>query len=248
MLVGALVLTGCSAEQLKAADVYKKSLEASQKLESLGMDMTMKMNMAVGADKVDLDSTIAADVIMKPELQMDMKMDVSMLGQQVKMQMVLVKDGFYMMDPAGNWAQMPKEQADLMIGSTKDQIDPAAQMNQLKEFAEDFTMTETDSDYTLKLTATGDKFKKFMQDQVKKQLSSQQALSGMAGDMPDVTFNKAEYTLVIDKKTYNSKAVDMILDAEFTAEGEKVSMVMDMKSKFNKYNEVKEIKVPEGAK
>jgi hypothetical protein len=121
-------------------------------------------------------------------------------------------------------------------------------MEQLKEFAEDFTMTESDDAYTLKLTATGDKFKKFMQDQVKKQLASQQALSGMTENMPEVTFNKAEYTFVIDKKTYNSKAVDMIVDAEFTAEGEKVRMVMDMKSKFDKYNEVKEIKLPEGAK
>jgi len=249
MLVGVLVLSGCSTEQLKAADVYKKTAEASQKMESFNMDMDMKMNMEAGTEKMDFDTKIAADVIMKPEMQMDMKMDISVLDQKVNMQMVLVKDGFYLKDQTGNWTKLPKEQVDQIMGnSMKEQYDPSAQIEQLKEFADDFSMTETDDAYTLKLTATGDKFKKFMQEEVKKQLSSQQAFSGMTADMPEVTFNKAEYTYVIDKKTYNPKAVDMIMDAEFTIEGEKVHMIMDMKSKYNKINEVKEIKVPEGVK
>ncbi|TCZ75779.1 hypothetical protein E0485_15465 [Paenibacillus albiflavus] len=248
VLVGALVLSGCSAEQLKAAEVYKKTQEASQKLDSFGMDMDMKMNMAAGTDKMDMNTAVNASIIMKPDLQMDMLMDLNMAGQQVKMQMVLVKDGLFVKDPSNAWTQMPKEQVDLMMGSSKEQYDPSAQLDQLKQFADDFSMTESSEAYTLKLEATGEKFKKFMQEEMKKQLASQQNMGALAENMPEFTFNKAEYVFVIDKKTFNPKEVNMVLDAEFTVEGQKVQMNIDMKATYNKFNEIKEIKLPEGAK
>jgi len=209
----------------------------------------MKMNMAAGGEKSDIDSKISADVINSPEVAMDMKMKMTNAGtDMMDMQMVLTKDGLYVNAPGAGWTALPKEQADQMLtGSLQESIEPAKQIEQLKEFASDFSLTESGDAYTLKLSAKGDKFQKFLQEEVKKQLAGQEA-AGDAIALESLKFNQVEYTIVIDKKTGFPKNLDAIMDFEMSEQGQTVTMKIDLKSTFSKFNEIKEIKAPEGAK
>ncbi|WP_040949719.1 DUF6612 family protein [Gorillibacterium massiliense] len=249
LLISTFMLSGCTKEQSeKAADVYAKTLEASNKLESFAMDMTMNMQIAQGSDKIATDSKITSNMIVKPEIQMDMNMETSAQGQNVKMQLVLNKDGFYMQDQTGKWQTLPKDQIDQVMSSVKqEQNNPADQLEKLKQFVDDFSVKESGDSYTLSLSAKGDKFKSFVEEQLDKQLASQPGMAAaLNGEKPEYKFNKVEYTFVLDKQTYNPKELDMVMDAEITIKGETVGMVIDMKSQFNKFNEITEIKTPEG--
>jgi len=246
-----LIMSGC-AQALKAEDIYKKSIEAGKNLNSMHMDMQMKMALEQDGNKMNVDSDINADVITKPETAFDMKMKMDSLGQKADMQMVLSKDGLFVKDPTGNWTKLPKEQMDqILTESLKESYDPAKQFEQLQQFVSDFQMTESGDAYTFKLDANGEKFKQFVMDEVKKQLESQmQGQEGvdMGAVLKDMKINTVTYTLEIDKKTFNPRAFAMTMNLEIAVMGQTVKMDMDVKSSFSKFNEIKEIKTPEGAK
>lgn len=250
LLLGMFILSGCAAEAKNTSEVFAKMQEASQSLNGFAMEMQMNANMDQAGNQVQFITSIDGEMLMKPELAFDLKVKLDMLGQEMDTQLVLAKDGFFTKGPDGNWTQVPKEQADLMIGKAlSSQYDPNQQIEELEQFVDDFSMTQTKDAYILKISAVGEKFEQFMQEQVKKQLGAQNELLDMIGGfLEDYTIHKAEYTLVIDKKTYYLKGLDLMLDFDFKLLGQEVKVKSDTKSNYSKFNEITEIKLPEGVK
>lgn len=250
LLLALFILSGCAAEAKNASEVFAKMQEASQSLHGFAMEMQMNANMEQAGEQLQFITSLDGEMLMKPELAFDLKMKLDMLGQEMDTQMVLVKERFYMKQPDGNWTQVPQEQANLMIDKAlSSQYDPNQQIEELEEFVEDFSMTQTKDAYILRMTAVGEKFEQFMEEQVKKQLGSQNELFDMVGGLiKDYTIHKGEYTLVIEKKTYYLKSLDLILDFDFKLLGQEVKVKSDTKSTYSKFNEITEIKLPEGAK
>ncbi|GAA3406297.1 DUF6612 family protein [Paenibacillus hodogayensis] len=232
-----------------ASDVFAKTLEASAKLESYAVSMNSKQNIDQNGTKMDIVSKIDMDIVMKPQMSFKQVMSMNSAGQDMKMESYFTKDGFVMKDPtSGQWMKLPKEQMDLVLSQmSEEQLDPAKQMEKLKQFANDFTMTESGGDYKVTLLANGDKFNDFIKSELKG-LGDQGALGGAVGDsMAGMKVTKMEYTFTVDKKTYNPKAILMNMDLEMDVQGQKVRMSQQMDGTYSNYNGIKEIVVPKEA-
>ena len=57
--------------------------------------------------------------------------------------------------------------------------------------------------------------------------------------------NSVNSLIHIDKETFQTNKVDMVLDMDMTIDGETMNMKQDMKSDFSHFNQVEEIVIPQ---
>lgn len=233
-----------------AADVFTKSMEAAAKLESFSVNMNVKQTIEQAANKMDMQSKIDMDVVMKPQLSFKQTLAMNMMGQDVKLETYLTKDGVFMREPkSGQWMRLPKEQTDqLMSGISEDQVDPSKQLQKLKQFTDDLTMTESGDDYVIKLSANGAKFNDFLKNEMKQYAGNNPGLEQLLDQNGSaVNFKKMDYTFAIDKKSLFPKTMQMNMEFEMDAEGQKVNMVQNLEGTYANYNAVKSIELPKEA-
>lgn len=99
---------------------------------------------------------------------------------------------------SGVWMQLPKELSDTVLQMPEQQMNPAEQLNQLKEFADDFSFKQDDAQYILSLKASGDKFDQFLKDNAKQLMPDQ--LKENEELFNNLKFKNVEYEIFIDKK------------------------------------------------
>lgn len=231
-----------------AAAIYAKSIEGASKLESFSVSMNIKQNIDQGGNKTDMTSKMDMDVVMKPEKTFKQVMNTNMMGQDIKVEMYFVKDGFFMKDPnSGTWMKLPQEQMNAALqGASDEQLDPSKQLDKLKAFADDMEVTESGDDYTIKLNASGEKFNDFIKNELKNSGNADQ-MDALVGAMSGMKVNKMAYTFTIDKKNYFPKAMTVDMDMEMDIQGQKMKLVQTMDGTYSNYNSVKEIVVPKEA-
>ncbi|PYI55695.1 DUF6612 family protein [Paenibacillus flagellatus] len=233
-----------------AADVYAKTVEESAKLESVTVNMNMKQTIEQGADKMDIQSKIDMDVVMKPTMSFKQAISMNMAGQDVKMEMYLTKDGFFMKEPTtGQWMKLPAEQMNqIMSAMSGNQMDPTKQLEKMKPFANDFTMDESGDQYVVKLSASGDKFNEFIRNEIAANMGSDPELGEMLKQSADaMKIKKVEYAFGIDKKTFYPKTMNVSMDLDMDVQGQTVKLVQQIDGTYTGYNNIKEIAVPKEA-
>lgn len=250
MLVALLLTaTACSEEELKAADVYSKSTEAMKKIDSFSANMTLKEHVEQGETNADVNADIAMDTVLKPDQRFKMTMKMDAMGQSVNIEAYLTKDGLFMKNPVnGEWMKLQSDQLNQVLGGmSTEQFDPAKQIKQLKPFAGDLTLKETDDDYILKLNTSGDKMKDLILEQMKSQAGGSALSEEVVQSIDTMKINKVFYEFTVDKKTYYLSSIKVNMDFEVEAQGEKVHMVIDMDGDYLKFNNIDDIKVPDEA-
>ncbi|WP_409341872.1 DUF6612 family protein [Paenibacillus sp. MBLB4367] len=231
-----------------AAAVFAKSIEGAAKLESYTVSMNMKQQIEQGGNKTDIASKIDMDLVMKPETMFKQVMSMNTAGQNVNMEMYYVKNGLYMKDPtSGSWMKLPAEQMNAAIqGLSNEQFDPSKQLDKLKAFTNDMVLSESGDTYTIKLTASGDKFNDFIINELKSS-GDKESMDAMLSAMSGLKVKSMEYTISIDKKTYFPKSLVMAMDMEMEIQGQKMHLVQNIDGTYSNYNSVKEIVVPKEA-
>ncbi|RKN84287.1 DUF6612 family protein [Paenibacillus ginsengarvi] len=237
-------------KKANASDVIQKTMEAASKLDSFTTNMNMKQTMEQAGNKTDMQSVIAMDVVMKPQMSFKQTMSMNMLGQDIKMESYMTKDGFFMKEPTtGQWMKLPKEQSDLMLSAvSSDQLDPSKQLEKLKPFLNDFVLTESGDDYTVKLTAGGDKFNEFIKNEMKSYMNSNPNMEKLLEqNMSAIKITSVDYTFTVDKKTQYPKSMKVNMDLEMDIQGQKMRLVQNIDGTYSNHNGIKEIALPKEA-
>ncbi len=228
-------------------EVYAKSIEVSEQLKSVKVQMTLdqKMNMP-GEEEINMVADMDMDVVIDP-IQIYQKGTTSMImgegmEEDMDIEAYLSTESFYMFESTtGQWMKLPQDMMDELMGST-DQSNPAEQLQMLEEYLEDFTFEQDDKNYILKMNASGEKFTALIQAQVDEALKG---LGDSEGIDMDYTINSLNYVLHIDKETFQTNKVDMVMDMVMTMDGETVTMIQDLKTTYSNFNELTEITVPQ---
>ncbi|MFB5087457.1 hypothetical protein PGC35_09595 [Psychrobacillus sp. PGGUH221] len=236
--------------ELTLQEVYDKSMAASEELKSVKAKIDMKQTMQLPGQDVNLDinSLMDMDYIIDP-LQIhqtgttSMKStDENMGNQEMKMESYITKDAFYTYEgESGQWMKFPQEMMNQLM-STTDQSNPSNQLKQIEGYLEDFTFEQDNDNYILTLEASGEKFTELVKEQVDEAL---QNMVGVEEIEMDMIINSVNYLIHIDKETFQTNKVDMILDMDMTIDGETMNMKQDMKSDFSNFNQVEEIVIPQ---
>ncbi|OXS74530.1 DUF6612 family protein [Domibacillus enclensis] len=237
-------------------EVFDKSMEVSNATESLSAKIDMTQNMKQPSQDLEMEtsSVMDMDITMDPlaiyqKGTTTMKMDGSEEEQTMDMEMYMTEQGFFMNDSTtGQWMKLPSEMYDQIAQMTEQQSDPSQQLKQLETFKDDFTFEQTDSEYVLKLSAAGDEFNALIEEQMSQfmpELEGEENQAAMDEMMEAMNIEKVDYTINIDKETFETTAVDMIMDMTMEMEGEKMDMNQVMNADYSNYNGVETITVPE---
>lgn len=239
---------------LTLQDVFKKSMEQSESIKSLSANINMTQLIEVPSQEISMETTSKMDMDMVIEpLSLYQKGTTSMTmpgmpsseqADDMEMESYMTEQGFYMFDSMSNqWTKLPSDMYEQIMSMSQKQADPAKQLKDLEAFKDDFTFEQTDTSYVLKLAASGDKFNELIQKQ-------------LADTMPDMmveeqellkemNIEKVNYEIFIDKETFNTTALNMIMDMTMMVEGEEMKLSQNLKSTYNKYNEVEKIAIPQ---
>ncbi|MEK3979918.1 DUF6612 family protein [Psychrobacillus sp. FSL K6-2836] len=236
--------------KLTLQEVYDKSMKASKELKSVKGSIDMKQTMTIPSEEMTLDiqSVMDMEYIIEP-MQMHQKGTTTMLGvgeggesQETEMETYITEDAMYMYEgTTAQWMKFPQEMVDQMLSTTK-QTDPATQLQPLQEYLEQVEFEQDDENYILTLEGSGEEFTSLVQDQVDEAL---QSLTTEENVNLDFAIHSIEYLVHIDKKSFQTNKLDMIIDMDMTIEGETVNMQLNAKTNFSNFNEIDEIVVPQ---
>ncbi|QUG43262.1 hypothetical protein KD050_08605 [Psychrobacillus sp. INOP01] len=236
--------------KLTLQEVYDKSLKTSEELKSVKgtIDMKQTMNIPSAEMTLDIKSLLEMEYIIEP-MKMHQKGTTTMMGvseggesQETDMETYITEDAMYVYEgTTAQWMKFPQEMVDQMLSTTK-QTDPSAQLQPLQEYLEQVEFEQDNENYILTLEGSGEEFTSLVQDQVDKAL---QSLTTEENVNLDVTIHSVNYLVHIDKQSFQTNKLDMIIDMDMKMDGETVNMKMDAKTDFSKFNEIDEIVVPQ---
>ena len=233
--------------KLTLQEVYNKSMKASEELKSVKGSIDMKQTMNIEKMTFDIKSVMDMEYIIEP-MQMHQKGTTTMMGvgeggesQETEMETYMMEDAMYVYEgTTAQWKKFPQEMVDQMMSTTK-QTDPATQLEPLQEYLEKVEFEQDDENYILTLEGSGEEFTSLVQDQVDEAL---QSLTTEENVNLDFTIHSVDYLVHIDKESFQTNKLDMVIDMDMSMDGEMINLNMDAKTNFSQFNEIDEIVVP----
>lgn len=233
------------SKEIDVAKVMSDAIAASKELKSFSIDMNVNQHIKMGEnEEVEVNSAITSDMTLEPlAFYQNMSMESSDIDQKMKMESYMTEEGFFMYsEEFGQWMKLPNDMYKELSSLSNMEQDPSGDLEQLKQFADDFKIEETSSSYILTLKASGEKFTDFVKEQVKETMPDLAAEDDIFANM---SFKEVSYLYEIDKKTHYPVKLDMIMDVTFADSGEEIALKMDMKGTYSKFNEIDGITVPQ---
>ncbi|MGB5947513.1 DUF6612 family protein [Paenisporosarcina sp.] len=240
--------------ELTLKQVFDKSLVQSESIISLNADIEMSQVIEVPSQNVEMDTEtkMTMDMFVDP-LSIYQKgttsttvpgQDTSEQPQEVEIESYMTEEGFFMNHSMSQqWVKLPADMYEQMMSMSQKQADPSQQLKDLEMFRDDFSFEQSDDMYVLKLSASGDKFNELIQKQLTETMPAMELEQEKM--LKDMNIEKVDYEIFIDKKTFNTSAFNMNLEMTVKVEGEEMKMSQNMKSTFDKFNEIEPIKVPQ---
>ncbi|MGP4070548.1 DUF6612 family protein [Halobacillus sp. B29] len=255
-LTAFILISGCaSSEGAKVEEIYTKAAEASKSLENFAMKVESKQiidtGMETGNDSGSEDSLVPGSIPIVTTIDSKMQTDpiafhqtVEMMGQTIEQ--YYTEDGLYMTMPTKEgWFKAPKQVVKQLNAMGAQQQNPASQLENLKDYVDEFKLEEGESTYTLSFHSEGENVKKLLSNSLNEMMPKEQVPDDL---MKNMTVNKVDYTFVVNKETYYPSSVDMEMDFSINQNGENTHMVQTFTGEYSDFNEVGNISVPEKVK
>ncbi|MFE3576255.1 DUF6612 family protein [Lysinibacillus sp. NPDC059133] len=266
--VGALALTlaACNSSasptkgttktsDLTLEQVYDKAVKRQEDIKSASAkaEVTQEAKMGSGdkAEAFTSDTKMDVDVVSDP-LGMHFSMTTTapdMLDEgdennEASVEMYMNKDqGIFVKDETSDkWLKLPGDDFDSMLKETSSAANAKEQLEQLKKFVGDFKFEQTDDAYVLTLDAKGDKFKELIDSEMKKSMKD---LNLQENPLDNLTINKMDYVLYIDKETFDTNKIDVNMDLKIKVEDEEFSSKTKTVVTYTDFNNLKTIDIPQ---
>ncbi|WP_342572784.1 DUF6612 family protein [Solibacillus sp. FSL K6-1781] len=240
-----------SEANLTLQQVYENAMQRQKNLKSVHAETTMDQVTSFVMEgqtmEITSNSNLAMDIQQKPMAMYSkgtVKMDMGDEKMDMPIEMYMTEeDGFYMLNGDTNeWLKMPDEQYEQLIAQTGAQADASEQLEQLEQFIDDFSFEQDDENYLLTLNIEGDEFKQFIVSQMGASLGESMEVNGEI--LENMTFEDSQYNIVVAKDTFDIKEMDMDLKIITNVEGQETTIENDANIVYSKFDEVKEINIP----
>lgn len=262
----ALTLAACNSSAMPTKDttnkskltleqVYDKAVDRQADIQSASakMDMTQVTKVGSGEEAMEfsIHSKMEMDIIVDPlamhlsgSMTMPDMMNEGKETMDMPIEMYMKKDaGLFMKDSTtDSWLKLPDENFDAILDQTAASADAKEQLEQLKKFIKDFTFEQTDDEYVLTLDAKGDKFKELIDSEINK---SMQEMGLEENPMDQLSIEKINYVLHIDKETFDTNKMDMNFDLKMAVEGDELLMNTKSVVTYTEFNHLKTIDIPQ---
>lgn len=235
--------------ELTAKEVYKKMVEASSEVKSLGVKLDIKQEMTSQADGSAITTETKTDskVIQEPlslYQQIEVNYNNPAIGEQKgKIEQYLIDEGFYMYDAErkvwgkynANYEEVAKQ---LNLQKGTNQLDS---LKDLESFAEDFSFEKEANQYILTLSGNDDNMNEF----VKKSFPTNWPELEQA--MKSMSIHGVEYEIIIDKTTFLPSVMNVDMNIDIVTNGNTIRLEQSIDSSYYDYNEIDDIVLPKEA-
>ncbi|KMM38974.1 DUF6612 family protein [Guptibacillus hwajinpoensis] len=225
---------------IDAQEVFEKSIAAQEDVTSFRMMANMNQTFDSNEEEVEITSKIDSNMVVDP-LAFHQVIDMNANGEAMQMESYYSEAGFFMKQ-GEEWMEFPDEMTDSLLTMQQSQADPSEQMEMLKKYVDEFKLVENEGTYVMTMKATGEKYQELLDETVENMGQQNEMLQGFTEQLK---VNEVEYTLTIGKADFLIREFQMKMDSEITMEDESISMLMEMDSQFENYNEIEEVTVPE---
>ena len=239
--------------ELTLEEVYQKAIDRQNQLESVTAIVKMDQVMSFGSGEEGLEikskSDLTMDMITEPlslymEGTMGMGEPTAEEETMIDLKMYMTKEGLYMQDSlADHWTKLPTDNFDAIMGQTASQVNASQQLKEMKEFITDFKFEQSDKNYVLKLDTSSEKFKAYLLEQL-----NVNEMVGVPEEaqqlLQETKFEKVDYEILIDKKTFNITEMTTNVDFIMNMEGNGVRTSSNTSIAFNNFNGVESITIP----
>ncbi|KAB2329039.1 hypothetical protein F7732_22220 [Bacillus mesophilum] len=231
--------------ELTLEEVFEKSAAASEELKSFSVDMNLVQDISLGEESMETNSDISMDVTAEP-LAFYQKMTMSLAGESMETESYFTEDGIFIYDTASaQWMKFPQEMSDQLLQLSDQQTNPGAELNNLQEFADDFTFEQDDQNYILTLDASGDKFNDFIKETAMENLPPELAAGAGEDAFEGLNINSVQYEILVDKETFYPNVLNMTMDMEMGVEGDTVNVIQTVNGEYTDFNNIESITVPQ---
>ncbi|TVX86818.1 DUF6612 family protein [Paenibacillus agilis] len=228
-----------------ADELITKTVEAGKTSKNFAMEGTIKQNITVGEGDQKQEQKVEISLkseITKEPMHLYQEMKMSIAGQEQNIKQYIAKEGMFV-EVDGAWVKLPKDAEAELLAQVQGQISPEQQFEAFRSAAKDMKVTEEGDQYVMNADLSGDG----MKEMVKKVMS--QSASGKDPQtlamIEQMNIKSVKLSFAVNKETFLPTKSDMVMDLTMEEGGQKMSLVMDMKSTFSKHNEIGEIKVPQ---
>ncbi len=230
-----LVLAACGTKELDKSEVLSKSIEASTALESYSIEMDMDID----AEDMQQKMTLTGDVTNNPDA-MYLNINMEVFGMEMISEMYLKENEVYM----SMFEQWVKMDAEALGISSFNQLNEEG-LDQLKQFEEQFEMTEEEDQYILTLSGNDEAFKVLVEDYVSSSLGGDlSAAPEMEELVNSMTINQIDLEYHVDKESFIQTKQVFNIDLEMDMEGTKIPLKMTGEAIISNINGVEPIEVP----
>ncbi|MEK5185139.1 DUF6612 family protein [Solibacillus sp. FSL R5-0691] len=236
---------------LTLQQVYENAMQRQQNLKSVHaetkMDQVTTFLMDGQTMEMTSNSNLAMDIQQNPMAMYSkgtIEMDMGEDNMEMPIEMYMTEeDGFYLYNGESNeWLKMPDEQYEQLLAQTGAQADASQQLEQLEQFIEDFSFEQDEENYLLTLNIEGDQFKQFILSQMGASLGESMEMNEEI--LKNMSFEDSQYNIVVAKDTFDIKEMDMDLKIITNVEGQETTIENDANIVYSKFDEVKEINIP----
>lgn len=221
-----------AAEDSKAMELYERSVKAMENVASLEMviDGTVSATMEDTTLQIGLTAEAQQVMLSATDVEMAMKMGMDVAGSKLNMY-TYYKDGVMYQNAMGQKIATPMDMATA--------LEATSSFNGFgTEHIKSITATQVLGGTRLDIVIGAEA----VNDMIAQTMSSVAAVA----DSPDVkmTFSDIRYTMLLDENGI-AKNYRIVMDADISAAGSNINMVIDMNCNITSVNKVFEIQFPD---
>lgn len=239
----------------EVVNIFEKAIEAAKEINNAEVKLESEQLVEIPSQSMSLN--------MDMDFELRMSMDPYAIHQkgvvkgadpmdedaEVEVEVYITDDAFYIYDT--EFEQWLKTNEMEFVGTAVDAIeqsDTVQQLERIEQYAEEFEIEETDSEYIFTFIADGEKFHDLYQDILRKELlqdPSFQITEDESDILKNMDINQLDYEVVVDKETLYTTAINMNMDISFEIEGEELFQTQRMKATYSNINDIEPIEVPQ---
>jgi hypothetical protein len=230
-------------EKLTAEEVLSQATEKSKELKNFEMNGTLNMTMTAAEQTNETEMKMDTKTSIDPFF-MHQKMNMDVDGQPQSVEMYINQEYMYIQSPGTEeWTKIKQVgQVDLQqLLEEQQSVNPIAQLEQMKEFADDIQLEENENEYILNVNGNGDK----LMDLIGGLVGSGMDQAQLEAIMSQMKIEKIDYSYSLDKETMEPKSLQMDLTMKITENEETVSMNQKVNFTFSNINQLKDLTIPE---
>jgi hypothetical protein len=238
---------GSTGGKLTAEDILMKSTEEMADVKSYAMNIDANIDMNIDGEQMSMPMQMEGRYTVDPFMG-HTTTTTALEGEEFAVDSYFDGEAVYM-DLGGMWAKMTFDTEELPedIKAQLQGYDPSQEIEELKAVSDYIDLKEQEGHYIITIDSSNDTVKKFILEKMNSLNGDMMMTHDSEQALEAMNIQSLSYKVMVDKNTFLVSQLEMSMSLTINDGEMPVDMKMDMTTKYNQYNEIESIVVPQEA-